>query len=437
MAFSLHGVHLPHRKNTANTEAVRMPAPEMVTLPTSMHIGAPATPVVKAGDHVDVGTLVAEAGAKMCAPIYATVSGTVKKIDDYLLANGRTVPAVVIESDGAMTVAEGITPPVVTDRASMLDALRKSGIVGLGGAGFPTHLKFDVPDPSAIKTLLVNGAECEPYITSDSVTMVRERETIGYALGVLMDTLGIPETIIAIEKNKPAAIAAMKAVAAADSRIRVKVLPTKYPQGGEKVLVYHTVGAKLPAGALPLEAGCVVCNTSTIAAIGNYLRTGMPLVERCVTVDGSAVAEPKNVLVPIGTALADVFAFCGGYKVPPQKILYGGPMMGVSVPNDGVSILKNTNAILAFDAREARLPEALTCIRCGECMLHCPVGLNPAYIGKAYHNKDTESLERLNVNMCMECGCCAYVCPAHRDLVQNNRLAKDMLRKAKAAEEGK
>ena len=230
---------------------------------------------------------------------------------------------------------------------------------------------------------------------------------------------------------------AMKAVAAADSRIRVKVLPTKYPQGGEKVLVYHTVGAKLPAGALPLEAGCVVCNTSTVAAIGNYLRTGMPLVERCVTVDGSAVAEPKNVLVPIGTALADVFAFCGGYKVPPQKILYGGPMMGVAVPNDGVSILKNTNAILAFGAREARLPDALTCIRCGECMLHCPVGLNPAYIGKAYQNKDVESLERLNVNLCMECGCCAYVCPAHRDLVQNNRLAKDMLRKAKAAEEGK
>ena len=416
-----------------------MPAPKTVTIPMSMHIGAPAKPVVKVGDLVKVGTLIAEAGGFVSAPIYASVSGKVTKITEYLQSNGTTAPAVVIESDGEMTPDETITPPAVDSRESLLEAIKKSGVVGLGGAGFPTHVKFNV-DPARIEYLIINGAECEPYVTSDTRTMLDRVDDMMIALRAMAAHFGIKNVVIGIESNKKEAITSMRMMAAALRNcctVAVKVLPALYPQGGEKVLIYHTVGRTVPVGKLPIDVGCIVVNCTTVAAIGAYLETGMPLVEKCVTVDGGAVKEPKNVTVPIGTALSEVFDFCGGLTESPDKVVYGGPMMGITVPDTTAPILKNTNAILALTKKETKLPKTTPCIRCGSCLNTCPFGLSPAQIARAYDKKDAVALDSLSVNACMECGCCSFVCPANRPLVQTNKLAKVFLKEEKAKEDAK
>ena len=441
MAFSLHGVHVPHRKNTANSSAVYIDPPKTVTSPMSMHIGAPAKPCVKVGDLVKVGTLIAEAGGFVSAPIHATVSGKVTTITDYLLSSGTPVPAVVIESDGEMTPAETVIPPVVNSRESLLEAIRNSGVVGLGGAGFPTHVKFNV-DPDRIEYLVINGAECEPYVTSDTRTMLDRVADMKRALLAMNEYFGIKDIVIGIENNKKAAIKSMMSLmkemaAEGKCRFTVKVLPAVYPQGGEKVLIYHTVGRTVPVGKLPIDVGCIVVNCTTLAAIGAYLETGMPLVEKCVTVDGGAVKEPKNVIVPIGTAMADVFDFCGGLSETPDKVVYGGPMMGITVPDTTAPILKNTNAILALTKKETKLPKTTACIRCGSCLNTCPFSLSPAQIARAYDKRDAVALDDLSVNACMECGCCSFVCPANRPLVQTNKLAKQFLKEEKAKEDTK
>lgn len=435
MAFSLHGVHVPHRKNTQDQPAVRMPAPATVTIPMSMHIGAPARPTVKVGDEVKVGALIAEAGGAVSAPIYASVSGKVTKIIDFLLSNGTTVPAVVIASDGEMTPDEGLTPPVVDSRESLIEAVKNSGVVGLGGAGFPTHVKLNV-DPARIEYLIVNGTECEPYITSDAYTMTERSADMAVALKALRQHMGIKHIIIGIESNKKKAIEVMKKMAA-ELGAEVKVLPSIYPQGGEKVLIYHTTGRQVPAGQLPIDVGCIVVNCTTLAVIGAYLETGMPLVEKCITVDGGAVTTPQNVIVPIGTGIADLFDFCGGLKADPAKVLYGGPMMGVAVPDVYQPVMKNTNAVLALTEKEAKLPRTTACIRCGACTNNCPFGLAPAAILKAYDKRDVALLDELDVMTCMECGCCSFRCPANRPLTQTNRLSKALLREEKAKEANK
>lgn len=436
MAFSLHGVHVPHRKNTADMSAVRMAVPAKVTIPMSMHIGAPATPVVKAGDHVDVGTLIGQQNGMISSPVYSSVSGTVKSVDEIVLSGGQKGTAVVIETDGQQSADPAVTAPVVTNRDELIGAIRDSGIVGLGGAGFPTYVKFNV-EPERIEALIINGAECEPYITSDSLTMVERADDMTHALKVLEDILGIKRVIIGIENNKKAAIQRMKELAEKDSCVEVKVLPALYPQGGEKVLVYHTTGRVVETGKLPIDAGCVVCNCTTLAVIGQYLQTGMPLVEKCITVDGSAVKEPKNVIVPIGASMEDVFEFCGGFKAEPAKVLYGGPMMGIAVPDLTVPVLKNTNAIIALDQKEAVPAKMTTCIRCGSCYNHCPFNINPAAIARAYEQKDYEGMIKAGVDTCMECGCCSFICPAGRPLVQTNKLAKAVLREYRAAKKEK
>ena len=415
---------------------VRMPAPETVTIPMSMHIGAPAKPVVKVGDLVKVGTLIAEAGGFVSAPIYASVSGKVTKITDYLLSSGTTTPAVIIASDGEMTPDETLTPPTVDSRETLLEAIQKSGVVGLGGAGFPTHVKLNA-DPTRIEYLVINGAECEPYVTSDTRTMLERGEDMVCAFEALKTHLGISRIVVGIEDNKKKAIRAMKSLkkqVGENCKYTVKSLPAVYPQGGEKVLIYHTTGKREPIGKLPIDVGCIVINVTTLAALGAYLRTGMPLVEKCVTVDGGAVKEPKNVIVPIGTSMADVFAFCGGLKKEPVKVVYGGPMMGITVPDTTAPILKNTNAILALTKKETKTPATTPCIRCGSCTNACPFGLAPAAIAKAYEQKDVVKLEALSVMGCMECGCCSFVCPANRPLVQTNKLSKIMIRENQAKE---
>ena len=429
MAFYLPGVHTPHRKNTANQPVARIDIPESVTIPMGMHIGKSAVPVVKVGDTVKVGTRIGEADGKISSNIYSSISGKVVKISECLSFSGASTPAITIESDGQMAIDESVCPHTVTNREELIEAVRQSGIVGLGGAGFPTFVKLDV-DPERIEYLIINGAECEPYITSDTVTMLHRADDMAYALSAFSRYLGIKNVIIGIENNKKEAVANMQKMAKSidDCSVSVKVLPSAYPQGGEKVLIYHTVGRKIPAGKLPIDEGCIVLNCTTLAAIGEYLRTGMPLVEKCVTVDGGAVKNPQNVIVPVGTMIEDLFAFCGGLSENPAKILYGGPMMGVTVPGTRYPIMKNTNAILALTEREAKLPKPTACIKCGRCTNTCPFGLAPAAIAAAYEKKDAQAIEELSVNTCMECGCCSFVCPANRPLVQLNKLSKLLLK---------
>ncbi len=424
----LHGVFVPHRKNTEDSVPTRLPTPAAVTIPMSMHIGAPARPVVKVGDTVKVGQLIAEAGGFVSSPIYASVSGKVKKLDDVLLSGGQFAPGIVIESDGNQEIWEGITPPAVNDTQSFLDALRNSGVVGLGGAGFPTAVKFTVKDVSQIEAVIINGAECEPYITSDTRTMMDNTDKVLEGIELIRKYLGVQRYIIGIEDNKPQCIEKFRKACANVPGVEVKALPAMYPQGGEKVLIYNTIGRIVPEGKLPIDAGAIVVNCTTLATFANYVNTGMPLVDKCVTVDGSAVERPQNLIVPIGTPLQDLFDYCG-VKEEIRKAVYGGPMMGIAVPNLNVPVLKNTNAVIAMNEEDAVPPEPTACIKCGRCISHCPMRLMPAEIERAYRLNQPELLEELKVNLCMECGCCSFICPARRPLVQINKLSKAELRK--------
>ena len=435
--MKLHGIKVPHKKNTANCVPVRLSVPETVRIPMSMHIGKPAKVAVKRGDTVKVGQLIGEADGFISAPVHSSVSGTVAKIEEMTLSNGAKGQCVVIDTDGEQAVFEGVKPPEVHDLDSFTEAVRQSGAVGLGGAGFPTFVKLSVKDLSKLDAVVINAAECEPYITSDTRTMLDKSDDIMRGIEAVKKYLQPNRFIIGIEKNKPEAIKKMQELASQSEGVEVKVLPSSYPQGGEKVLVFNTVGKIIPKGGLPLDVGVIVINVTTLAFIGNYLKTGMPLVNKCVTVDGSAVKEPKNVIAPIGMSIADVLEQSGGTKSEVAKALYGGPMMGLAVPSLDSPILKNTNAITAMDIKEATPPKATPCIRCGACLNHCPLRLDPREIARAYKLGSVEDLQTLHVDLCMECGCCSYICPAHRPLVQTNKLAKALLRVNQAKKEGK
>ena len=428
MASRLRGIHTPHRKSSKNSPVIRMDIPKTVTIPMSMHIGKPAVPTVKVGDLVKVGTKIGASDGYISSDIYSSVSGKVIKLTDYLMYNGATTTAVVIESDGEMTVDETVTPPDINSTKEFIDAVKVSGVVGLGGAGFPTYVKLDV-DPERIDYIIINGAECEPYVTSDTITMLTRTDDMLLALKALNRYLGVKNVIIGVENNNKKAALSMEKMAAAvsDFSIKVHTLPAIYPQGGEKVLVYHTTGRKIASNQLPIDVGCIVLNCTTIAAIGAYLRTGMPLIEKCVTVEGGAVKQPQNVIAPIGASLSALFDCCGGLTGQPAKIIYGGPMMGITTPIADKPVLKNTNAVLALTKKEAKLPKTTACIRCGACLNTCPFGLEPVSIAKAYENKDAEMLKSLSVLSCMECGCCSYVCPANRPLVQINKMSKQFV----------
>ena len=435
MASKLRGIKLKSGKATEGMASVKMPAPKTVTIPMSMHIGKPVTPVVKVGSEVKVGTLIAEDSNNLSAPIYSSVSGKVTKLADLTTSDGKVVQMVVIESDGEMTVDENIKKPEINSKGDLITAIKNSGMVGLGGAGFPTYAKFTSDKP--VETLIINGAECEPYITSDSATMVEKADDIKVAIEAIVKYFNVKEVILGIEKGDGKAEQKMQEVASSVTGMKVKVLPKLYPQGGEKVLIYHTTGKVVPTGSLPIDVGCVVVNCSTMAGIGNFIKTGMPLVERCITVDGAAVNEPKIVVAPIGTPLKDVFDFCGGFKEEPFSVLYGGPMMGIAVPDLSAPVLKQTNAILALTKKETVVPKETNCIRCGACVTNCPFGITPPAITKAYKNKDGEAALKAGAELCMLCGCCSYNCPANRPLVQTNKLAKDLVREYKAKEANK
>ena len=437
----LKGIKVPHKKHTADCAPERIPVPKQVTIPMSMHIGRPAKLIVKRGDEVKVGQKIAEADGYISAPIHSGVSGKVQKIEEMMTAMGFKVPMAVIETDGLQEVSPEVKPPDVHDLTSFVEAVRESGSVGLGGAGFPTFVKFSINgDLSVVQAVVINAAECEPYITSDTRTLIDRADEVFEGIELLKKYLLVKRFIIGIENNKPEAIAKAQELAAKTEGVEVKVLPAMYPQGGEKVLVYNTVGKMIPKGGLPLDVGVVVINVTTLAFIANYIKTGMPLVEKCLTVDGSAVKEPKNLIAPIGTSIEDVLEAAGGCKAEPAKVLYGGPMMGIAVPDLSAPIMKNTNAIVAMDEKEAKPPKTTACINCGACLNHCPLRLDPRAIARAYKLDSAEDLQTLCVDLCMECGCCSYVCPAKRHLVQTNKLAKAKLReylaKQKAEKEG-
>ena len=427
----LNGVHVPHYKNTTQSEPKRIPTPAQVVIPMSMHIGAPAKVLVKVGQEVKVGEKIGEAGGFVSAPIHSSVSGKVKMISELLMANGSKSPAVVIAADGLQEVSPDVKPPEVTDLPSFTNAVRESGLVGLGGAGFPTSVKLSPKDPYQIDVLLINGAECEPFITSDMRTMLDDGEHIIKGINYVRKYLGHKKAVIAIEDNKPKAIKYLKELASKEENIEVVALPASYPQGGEKVLIYNVLGRIVPQGKLPSDVGVIVMNVTSTAFLSKYMETGMPLVEKCLTVDGTAVANPQNVIAPIGTPYKDIFDFCGGFKSEPKKVLMGGPMMGISVPSLELPLLKNNNAILAFGKDEAILPPTTACIRCGRCIAACPMNLAPVELETAYKLKDAVKLKELKVDLCMECGCCSFVCPARRDLVLNNKLAKALVKEMK------
>ena len=436
--FKLGKTKVPHRKNTAAMPAVRMAPPATVAIPVAQHIGAPAVSSCKVGDEVFVGTVIAEAQGFVSSPVHSSVSGKVKKIDNLLAANGRIAPVIIIESDGLMTPDPKLVRPTVTSFADIAAAARNAGLVGLGGAGFPTSVKLTPKNLGEIDTLVLNGAECEPYITSDTRTMLDDAEYIKKGVTIIKKYSEIKSVVIGIEKNKPECIAKLSEVFASDDSVTIAVLPTGYPQGAEKILIYNATGRVVPEGGLPSDVGMIVMNVTTIAYLAKYIETGMPLVEKCVTVDGSAIAEPKNLIVPVGTSVEDVIAAAGGSKCDPGKIMFGGPMMGIAVYDRSAPVQKNCNAIVALSKEDSKPPKVNPCIHCGRCVSACPMGLNPTVYAKTLGlDNAAERAERLDeakINLCIECGSCSYVCPSKRPLVENNKLAKADLRDYRAAE---
>ncbi len=430
------GVNVSHSKNTENCKIVRMPAPEKVVLPMQQHIGAPCEPVVKIGDEVKVGQLIGDTDKFVSAPIYASVSGKVTAIGDVKLANGSMSKAVTIESDGEMTMYEGIEPPKVENAADLIKAVRASGLVGLGGAGFPAHVKLGLMPNENIDTLIINAAECEPYITVDYRECMENSANVIKGVATLKKYLGFKRAVIAVEDNKPQAIELLnkqiKELAGGDKDISIMALVSKYPQGAEKVMIQSVTGRKVPPGKLPSDVGCVLMNVASVAFIQRYLETGKPLISRSVTVDGSAIHTPKNVRVPIGTSLSDIIDFCGGFKAEPFKIISGGPMMGAAVVGTDIPLLKQNNAILAFAEGTFKVKPERDCIRCGRCAQVCPMSLMPTLIVRYSKAKDVAKLNEAGTMVCMECGSCSYVCPAGLPLVQHMRLAKSVIREAGA-----
>lgn len=429
------GVKTEHRKNTAECQSVRMPVPETVTIAMSQHIGPPCQPTVAVGDTVAVGQCIGDTDAFLSSPVHASVSGTVSAVTSVTLPGGQVSQALVIKTDGQQRVCEGLQPPVVKTREDFIAAVRASGLVGLGGAGFPTHVKLNPQNIDDVDTIIINAAECEPYITADYRECMENPEGIVKGVQTIMHHMDAKRVIIAVEANKPLAIEILsgiaKRVTTPEREVTVQPLPTRYPQGAEKVLIAQTTGRKVPPGRLPADVGCVVMNVTSVGVLTRFLETGMPLVEKRITVDGSAVSTPQNVIVPLGTAIKDILAFCGGLNAPAAKLLMGGPMMGRTLPDDTLPLLKQNNAILAFNEQDATLPAPTACIRCGKCVSACPMNLTPPAIAAAFQRKDTDELEKRGVLVCMECGCCAYSCPAHRPIVQNMKLAKELVRSAR------
>lgn len=424
------GVNPPSSKNTMELATVRMDVPSKVVIPMNQHIGAPCQALVKKGDNVKVGQVIGNAGSYVSAPIHSSVSGTVTSIDERIISASKPIVCVEIKPDGLQELSEEVKPPSIDSRESFLNAIKASGLTGLGGAGFPTHVKLNPPEEVVVDLLLINAAECEPYITSDYRECMENSSNIIEGINHVLKWTGIPKAIIGVEDNKPKAIKKLSEVASSYDNITVCSLKSRYPQGAEKMLIQTLTGREVPSGKLPHDVGCLVMNVTSVAFVAQYIKTGLPLIKRRITVDGSCVLTPKNVEVLIGTPLQEVFDFCGGLIMDPGKVIMGGPMMGIALYSEELPVMKHTNAILAFDEKEGLIPEEGPCIRCARCVNVCPVNLLPFDIDRLAKANRIEDLNDHHAMDCIECGACVYICPAKRMLLQSIRLAKDATRRA-------
>ncbi len=423
------GVKLNHHKNAAETETVRF-VPEKVSIPLSQHIGAPCTACVNVGDKVYLGTKIADSESYVSAPIHSSVSGTVTAIEKRNVS-GRETEYISIESDGNKEWDKNLKPYTVNTREDIISAARECGLVGLGGAGFPTHVKLSPPKNAEIDTLIINAAECEPYITADYRECMENYSDVLDGIYLVKKIYGIKNVVICVESNKPKAIRKLYNMASdkrdSDDTVKLMKLPSSYPQGAEKVIIYSATGRVLPVGKLPSDVGCIVMNVTSVGSLYRFIRTGHPLTHKRVTVDGTAVRKPMNIFAPIGSYITDILDFVGEIDDSYEKVITGGPMMGSAVADKDAVIDKRTNAVLVM--KPQRQASATPCIRCGRCADHCPMGLFPQKVETANRVGDTEEYKLLNINNCMECGICSYVCPAKRPLTQVMRVAKAELRR--------
>lgn len=441
MAYTFRGgVHINDCKYTASEAIQKLPSPKKVTVPLSQHIGAPCSPVVNVGDTVDKGQIIGVVEQGLGCPVHATVSGKVVAIDEVWTPSGRKVRRVVIENDGEERLFPDIKPgKLELNKLTVeqcIDAVRLAGISGMGGATFPTYAKISSA-VGKVDTLIINCAECEPYVTADHRLILENPETIVKGLKLLMHVFGLERGTFAIENNKMDAAEALERAIGGDTSIEVKVLKTKYPQGDERQIIYALTGKELKAGKLPADLGCVIFNVETCYNIYRAVDEGMPLIERVVTVSGDAVNTPKNVLAPLGTPMSELIEFCGGFNERPAKIVMGGPMMGVAQWDVNAPVTKGTNGILAFSEKTARkFTDPYACLHCGKCVSVCPMHLMPLYLAQFAKNSDHEMCEKFGIMSCVECGSCAYVCPGHVPIVQFVRMTKAKIneeRRAKAS----
>lgn len=428
-----NGVHPPDEKAlTAQLASRRMPFPKEVVLPLSQHLGAPAKPIVRVGDRVERGDLIAEPSGMVSAPVHASVSGVVQEIGLWPHPNGALAPAIRIEV--APYSPQVPRPRLVPDWQSLetkdiSEAIRRAGIVGLGGAAFPAAVKINPPKEDQIDVLLVNGCECEPYLTADQRVMIEQPARVFFGIRILLKALGIRRAIVGVEANKPDAIAALEAARPTDLDVRVQALSVKYPQGAEKMLIKALTDREVPSGKLPSSIGALVQNVTTVSMIGEVFETGLPLIERIVTVTGRGITKPGNWIIPFGTKLRDILEVCGGFTRDAQEVVLGGPMMGIAQGNLDAPILKGTGGMLVLTREECKPKDTYPCIRCGHCLDACPIFLNPQLLGSlAKAERYAEMLDQ-NLNDCMLCGCCSYVCPSNIPLSQLFMVAKTYLRK--------
>lgn len=422
------GVHPPHGKHFTEDKKIEflLPKGEMA-FPMSQHIGAPCEPIVAKGEHVLVGQKIGEAKGFVSAPIHSSVSGVVKNIAPVMTVSGTKVMAVIIENDGKYEKHESIKTRDGYEKLKkeeIIKLVQEAGIVGMGGAGFPTHVKLSPPADKKIDSFIVNGAECEPYLTSDHRIMLEEANRIVEGLKIALKLFPDAKGYIGIEDNKKNAIEAMKKAVEGTKNIEVVVLKTKYPQGAEKQLIYSITKRQVPTGGLPADVGCIVQNIETMAAIEGAVLRGEPVMRRIVTVTGGAIKEPKNLNVKLGTSFKELIEAAGGFTEEPIKIISGGPMMGVAVNTLDLPVTKGTNAILCLTKAECELEEESNCIRCGRCVEACPMNLIPSTLNSYALRGELQGFENINGISCIECGSCSFVCPAKRHLVHSFRTAK-------------